>query len=303
MAVSPEDINPLLANRTLSVQSDNNQWPEKFRHVFETTSSYLKSGRTKELYLKGADITEHDEMVAIVDFLNKTPGIEILMFAKNRIKPADIKYLLDNCQAIQPGGTIKSLNLAGNGIGDAGAECFANKRTSLEVVDLNYNGIGDPGAEYLATNPTIQHLNLGTNKIGPRGAKALNLSQKITHLNLESNEIGVNPEQYFENHPFNVLELACQRAEPNPVPVSEPKTDASSFEGSTLPTIPEALANALQGILDALKAGQLRTKCKTPPPQDFSFTEFPREEQTRNNSIDGSEQKVPMRASKQRKKG
>ncbi|HEV2524553.1 MAG TPA: hypothetical protein VGU44_05430 [Gammaproteobacteria bacterium] len=300
MTTSTEEINALL-KEVLSDKFDRHKskWPEKFSQVFEATSLYVKLGQTKELYLKGANITDHEEMVAIVDFLNETPGIKILMLAGNKIKPADIKYLLDNCQAIQPGGTITSLNLAHNGIGDEGAAHFANKQTSLDVADLSCNGIGDPGAVHLATNPTIQHLNLGANKIGPRGAKALNLSQKTTHLNLESNEIGANPKQYFENHHFTVLELAYQRAVPNPTPVSEPKTDAPSFEGTALPITPEGLVNALQGVLDALIAGNIQNN----PPQNFTFTGFSREEPTRNNSVDDSEQKVPMRASKQRKKG
>jgi hypothetical protein len=303
MAKSTEELNALLKE----VLSDNfdqhkSKWPEKFSQVFEATSLYVKLGKTKELYLKGANISDHDEIVSIVNFLNETPGIQILMLAGNQIKPQDIKYLLDNCQAMRPGGTITSLNLASNKIGDEGAAHFANRQTSLHVLDLNYNGIGDLGAEHLATNPTIQHLNLGTNEIGPRGAQAFDLGlHKITNLNLQSNEIGADPEQYFKNHPFAVLEIGYQRTVSyHQAPTTTPKAEAIFHaENNAPPPIPEPLVSALNGILSEFIAWA--DSAQNDSPESSHSTHFPNPAQTSNNSASGSKQKTPMMGSKKRK--
>ena len=77
-------------------------------------------------------------------------------------------------------GTLETLDLSYNYIGDGGAQALAQAlrvNDTLRKLDLTYNGVGAAGAHALAealrVNSTLRELNLDANEIGDEGAQAL----------------------------------------------------------------------------------------------------------------------------------
>jgi Ran GTPase-activating protein (RanGAP) involved in mRNA processing and transport len=98
-------------------------------------------------------------------------------------------------------GSLTSLNLEWNNIGDEGAKALADalgKDSRLTSLGLFGNSIGDEGAKALADalgkNSGLTSLYLGANNIGAEGAKALadalGKDSSLTGLNLWHNNIG-----------------------------------------------------------------------------------------------------------------
>jgi len=114
------------------------------------------------------------------------------IFAANVVVLADV---------LKSNTTVTKLDLADNGIGNAGAAGLAEalkSNTTLAVLDLSRNVITDGGAadlaEALKSNTTLTVLNLPRNGIFDAGAaglaEALKSNTTLTVLNLTSNGIG-----------------------------------------------------------------------------------------------------------------
>eukprot|EP00930_Biecheleria_cincta_P083151 TRINITY_DN72779_c0_g1_i1.p1 TRINITY_DN72779_c0_g1~~TRINITY_DN72779_c0_g1_i1.p1 ORF type:complete len:669 (-),score=97.88 TRINITY_DN72779_c0_g1_i1:264-2270(-) len=92
-------------------------------------------------------------------------------------------------------GSLTSLNLNLNSIGDIGAKMLAvslSSNASLTSLDLGNNAIGDEGAEALAQSKALRHLDVGNNgRITARGTKALvdGLSECLVKLSLSGNKL------------------------------------------------------------------------------------------------------------------
>ncbi|CAF3246480.1 unnamed protein product [Rotaria sp. Silwood2] len=96
--------------------------------------------------------------------------------------------------------TIGILNLAGNQIGDIGAEHLATallNNTTINKLELSSNQIGENGAQYLSNalrnNATLSLLSLNMNSIENKGlqhiAACLIINKTITKLKLQQNKI------------------------------------------------------------------------------------------------------------------
>ncbi len=80
---------------------------------------------------------------------------------------------------------------------------------TLTSLDLNFNQIGDDGARLLKGNRTITNLSLYANGITEKGAMALASSNVITHLRLTANQIGDTGAAAFKDNPsITELDLA-----------------------------------------------------------------------------------------------
>ena len=116
------------------------------------------------------------------------------------------------------GGTLRTINLGHNRIGDRGVAALAQAFEVLNVttLDLRHNDIGDVGAAALAraiesVNCTITKLWLGHNRIGNDGAIAIaravgTLTSSLTKLTLNHNDGIGNP---------SALEFARVMSDPN----------------------------------------------------------------------------------------
>jgi internalin A len=85
--------------------------------------------------------------------------------------------------------SLKSLDLAGNQIGETGAKAIASL-TRLTLLDLAGNQIGDKGANAIASLTGLSSLELVANQIGDAGARAIANLSGLTSLGLASNQIG-----------------------------------------------------------------------------------------------------------------
>jgi uncharacterized protein (TIGR02996 family) len=106
-----------------------------------------------------------------------------------------------DCLADSPRlGGLRSLNLQGNPIGDAGAAALARSPhlTGLTFLDLGYCEIGPAGAAALAASPNLarlRHLRLTRNKLGDDGVRALAGSRHLGELRaLELVGVGMSEE-------------------------------------------------------------------------------------------------------------
>ncbi len=104
---------------------------------------------------------------------------------------------------------IEELELAGNSLGDRGAEILAmGDFPSLGLLHLSWNEIGDAGAKAIAGArgmPKLIELNLRRNAIEEAGIRALcesDLPSRLSRLNVEYNEFGSKAfrwlDQYFD---------------------------------------------------------------------------------------------------------
>ena len=122
---------------------------------------------------------------------------DLLNLSNKYMDDSEIDSLVNNPQL----NMIKKLYLAGNKIGDEGAQCLATVLQStknLHTLDLTWNKmIGDAGAVALAKglemNTSLKKLGLGGNQIGNLGAShladALRRNTTLNHLRIESNRI------------------------------------------------------------------------------------------------------------------
>lgn len=102
---------------------------------------------------------------------------EQMVFVNMNWGPQEVLCLAEVLQSCK---ALKTLDLAGNQLGDLGAEELATglcALTNLELLHLGWNQIGDLGAEKLATGLcTLTNLNkllLDNNTIGDLGAKKI----------------------------------------------------------------------------------------------------------------------------------
>jgi len=121
-------------------------------------------------------------------------------FLDSGITDADAVEL---ARALRTYHNVRNLLLAGNKIGDPGAEAIAavlKEDSTLSSVDLCWNQIGVPGAKALASalkqNTHVKGVFLDFNNIGDQGAKllarVLTTNRTITVLRLAHNEIGTD---------------------------------------------------------------------------------------------------------------
>ena len=86
--------------------------------------------------------------------------------------------------------SLTSLDLAGNQIGDAGAEAIANNLSQLTALDLGSNRIGDAGARAIAAKLyRLKSLRLWSNNVGDAGAKDISKLKALDLLDLSGNRI------------------------------------------------------------------------------------------------------------------
>jgi uncharacterized protein (TIGR02996 family) len=89
---------------------------------------------------------------------------------------------------------VRSLNLAGAEIGDAGAQALASSpyASSLTTLDLERNGIGSAGAQAIAGSASLKQLRtliLGQNAIDDEAARAIADMPHLTTLDLGRNPL------------------------------------------------------------------------------------------------------------------
>jgi internalin A len=84
---------------------------------------------------------------------------------------------------------LRSLDLRGNKIGEAGAKAIASL-TQLRSLNLGDNNLGEAGAKAIASLTQLTSLDLSDNKIGDAGAKAIASLTQLTSLALSNNSIG-----------------------------------------------------------------------------------------------------------------
>ena len=84
---------------------------------------------------------------------------------------------------------LRNLDLAGNSIGDKGAEAIS-KLSSLSQLNLWENNIGDNGAKAISKLSSLTQLDLYNNSIGKEGAEAISRLSRLTKLDLDYNSIG-----------------------------------------------------------------------------------------------------------------
>ncbi len=113
------------------------------------------------------------------------PGMTALDLSEMDLTNSDITCL---CDALRNNTNLKTLNLAGNQISNAGARALA-RNTTLTTLNLARNQITDSGAEVLAKSTTLTTLDLSCNLITDAGAKALAETTTLTTLNLARNTI------------------------------------------------------------------------------------------------------------------
>ncbi len=122
-------------------------------------------------------------------FLSSRPIQEaVLEVLKNKLFLPPIN-LEKSCEIGYRNGTLTSLNLDSNQIGDDGARLLKNNRT-ITNLSLTATGITEQGAMALASSNVITHLVLTGNKIGDTGAAAFKNNQSITELKLVNCGIG-----------------------------------------------------------------------------------------------------------------
>jgi len=138
-----------------------------------------------------------DAAVALSKTLPAHDETEHLSLINTNIDDNTIKPISEVLEKL----SLKSLNLAKNKIGGAGAEELSKgiaQNTSLADLNLEDNLIDDHGVATLAANiaakPALTNVNLNGNKIGAAGARALaehlGGDHPIPHLQLNRNNLG-----------------------------------------------------------------------------------------------------------------
>ena len=112
---------------------------------------------------------------------------------------------------------LRSLDLAGNYLGSAGAEALAacEYLTGLTTLDLGQNHVGDRGLKALASSPFLPNLTtliLSDNDVGPVGIRSLvaavqalestGRSPRLEVLDLRGNRLGVAGRREILAAPF-----------------------------------------------------------------------------------------------------
>ncbi len=138
-----------------------------------------------ELHISGAGLDSLTNNKQLDTFcLKSRPIIQkaVLEVFENKLSLTHLS--LDNpCDIGYRNGTLTSLNLNFNQIGDDGARLLKDHRT-ITNLSLNGNGITEQGAMALVSSDVITHLILTDNKIGDTGAAAFKSNSTITYLKL-----------------------------------------------------------------------------------------------------------------------
>jgi Ran GTPase-activating protein (RanGAP) involved in mRNA processing and transport len=140
------------------------------------TTLYINYTQTNAFYSEGA--------IAIAKALETNGTLTTLFIVGNRI--GDIGAIAI-AKALEINGTLTTLYISGNNINVEGANAIAKAletNTTLTMLNINSNNIGDAGAieiaKALETNKTLSKLYTANNNIGNAGAielvKALNLT-------------------------------------------------------------------------------------------------------------------------------
>jgi hypothetical protein len=149
-----------------------------------------------DLHLDHRPISE-DAAVALAKTLPAHDETEHLSMINTNLNDNTVKPVAEVLEKL----SLKTLNLAKNKIGGAGAEELAKgiaQNASLADLNLEDNQIDDHGATTLAANiaakPALTNVNLSGNKIGGAGAKALaehlGGEHPLPQLQLNRNQLG-----------------------------------------------------------------------------------------------------------------
>ncbi len=137
---------------------------------------------------KGLDALTNNQQLNTFCFGNRPIQEAVLEVLKNKLSLPHIN-LEKNCEIGYRNGTLTSLDLNFNQIGDDGARLLKDNRT-ITNLSLYTNGITEKGAMALASSNVITHLALTGNQIGDTGAAAFKDNPSITELNLANCGIG-----------------------------------------------------------------------------------------------------------------
>ena len=139
-----------------------------------------------------------DDVNAICHFLASNPGIKSLDVRGSQIGDAGATALAANT-------TLTTLNVWNNQIGDAGAKALAGN-TTLTTLNVSFNQIGVAGAEALAANTTLTTLYVAFNQIGDAGAEALAANTTLTTLGVSGCRIGDAGAEAIKNSRLQSIE-------------------------------------------------------------------------------------------------
>jgi len=163
-------------------------------------SGSVVQSKLEEIGFNAVDFSECGlapaDCTAVVRFLQSCPQISLIDLSYNSIGSlggVEIVKLFDNANC-----KLRSLNLAGNNIGDKGVEQLGKvlvNNNQLRSLNLKHNNIGDKGVKELVkafvNNNELRSLNLGNNNIGDKGvqelAKGLVNNNELRSLNLWGN--------------------------------------------------------------------------------------------------------------------
>lgn len=102
--------------------------------------------------------------------------------------------------------SLTKLDISFNLINDDCMQSFAS--SSVEVLCLAGNNIGDRGAEILASSKTLVALDLSCTRITDRSLRALSENKHLNCLELASNDIGSDQLSYLANSGLKSLNIA-----------------------------------------------------------------------------------------------
>ena len=190
-----------ISDKGMSCLLERNPATKLAFHLCEITDQqalYL-AGKTR---LAGLSIMEHKSHMSGkgLDALTNNPQLNTFCLVNRPIQEAVWEVLKnklslphinlgERCETGYRNGTLTSLNLDFNQIGDDGARLLKDNRT-ITNLSLYANGITEQGAMALASSNVITHLTLTGNQIGDTGAAAFKNNQSITELDLANCGIG-----------------------------------------------------------------------------------------------------------------